>query len=171
VIFAVYGFRKAGWGTQESVNWAKKTFPSKYKNSSLYTYILDINDKKYCNKCKKVLDKDNFSKNRANKLGLNSTCKNCFSIYQKDNAYIWRDIAAKKRSATPAWADLNKILEIYKECPKGYRVDHIIALNGKNISGLHIETNLQYLTERDNYRKGNKYPFNDYLDIIIKPKL
>ena len=59
---------------------------------------------------------------------------------------------------TPAWADKKKIIEFYKNCPKGYHVDHIIPLNGKKVSGLHIETNLQYLTKKENLKKSNKYP-------------
>jgi 5-methylcytosine-specific restriction endonuclease McrA len=59
---------------------------------------------------------------------------------------------------TPAWADNKKIIEFYKNCPKGYHVDHIIPLNGKKVSGLHIETNLQYLTKKENLKKSNKYP-------------
>lgn len=63
---------------------------------------------------------------------------------------------AKKLQAIPKFADLNKIKEIYKNCPKGYEVDHIIPLQGKNVSGLHIETNLQYLPMRENRVKSNK---------------
>ena len=61
-----------------------------------------------------------------------------------------------KLRAIPKWSDLNKIKEIYKNCPKGYHVDHIIPLQGKNVCGLHIENNLQYLTAEQNIAKGNK---------------
>lgn len=59
--------------------------------------------------------------------------------------------------ATPGWADISKMLLIYKNCPIGYHVDHIIPLRGKNASGLHIEGNLQYLTAKENISKGNKH--------------
>ena len=49
------------------------------------------------------------------------------------------------------------IREFYLNCPKGYTVDHIVPLNGKNVSGLHTINNLQYLTQSANSRKGNKY--------------
>ena len=63
---------------------------------------------------------------------------------------------AKLLKAIPKFANLDKIKEIYINCPKGYEVDHIIPLQGKNVSGLHIETNLQYLPMRENRVKGNK---------------
>jgi hypothetical protein len=63
---------------------------------------------------------------------------------------------AKLKKATPSWANLDKIKEIYLNCPKGYHVDHIIPLNGVNVSGLHIENNLQYLLAADNLKKSNK---------------
>jgi hypothetical protein len=59
------------------------------------------------------------------------------------------------RQATPSWADLEKIKEIYQNCPKGYEVDHIIPLRGKLVNGLHVPNNLQYLTSEDNRKKSN----------------
>ena len=57
----------------------------------------------------------------------------------------------------PAWADLEAIKEVYKACPNGYHVDHIIPLQGELVSGLHVKANLQYLRAGDNITKGNKY--------------
>jgi hypothetical protein len=57
----------------------------------------------------------------------------------------------------PKWANLEKIREIYKNRKKGYHVDHIIPLQGKNVCGLHVENNLQYLKARDNLSKGNNF--------------
>ena len=51
---------------------------------------------------------------------------------------------------------LEKIKEIYQNRKKGYHVDHIIPLQGENVSGLHVENNLQYLTTKQNLSKGNK---------------
>lgn len=59
---------------------------------------------------------------------------------------------ARKYNATPVDADLKLIRKIYRQCPDGYEVDHIIALSE---GGLHHENNLQYLPALEN-RKKNK---------------
>lgn len=49
-----------------------------------------------------------------------------------------------------------ELIEIYKNKPPGMEVDHIIPLNGENVSGLHVPWNLQYLTPEQNNSKSNK---------------
>ena len=63
----------------------------------------------------------------------------------------------KIKEQSPKWANKQKIQEMYMNCPKGYHVDHIIPLKGKTVSGLHVETNLQYLTASENCKKHNKF--------------
>lgn len=64
---------------------------------------------------------------------------------------------AAKAQRTPAWANLDEIRTFYKNCPPGHHVDHIVPLQGENVSGLHVEHNLQYLPASENIRKGNKW--------------
>ncbi len=59
--------------------------------------------------------------------------------------------------ATPKWANLEKIKEIYRNRPKGYHVDHIVPLTSPKVCGLHVEYNLQYLPARENISKKNKF--------------
>ena len=78
---------------------------------------------------------------------------------------------AKRRAArinrTPSWLtkeDLGKIESIYKEAQKlreetgeEWHVDHIIPLQGENISGLHVPDNLQVIKATENKSKNNRY--------------
>jgi hypothetical protein len=44
---------------------------------------------------------------------------------------------------------------------KGFEVDHIIPMNGKKVSGLHVPSNLQILTQHANRSKRNYFMEND----------
>lgn len=63
---------------------------------------------------------------------------------------------------TPKWCDTEKIRKYYieadrltKETGIPHEVDHIIPLQGKTISGLHVHNNLQILTQSENRSKQN----------------
>ena len=63
---------------------------------------------------------------------------------------------AVKRNALPQWADMGKINEFIKDCPPGFDVDHILPLSGRNVCGLHVLENLQFLPKSDNCSKSNR---------------
>lgn len=71
-------------------------------------------------------------------------------IKNRINQSKWR---AKKYRVLALGADPDKIRDIYRNCPDGYEVDHIIPLSK---GGLHHENNLQYLPKKENRRKGNR---------------
>ena len=64
---------------------------------------------------------------------------------------------ARKRNALPDWADIKAMRDFYERCPPGMEVDHVVPFNGKNVCGLHVLENLQYLTVSENRRKCNRH--------------
>ena len=72
--------------------------------------------------------------------------------------YITHNVVSGKRlhKATPKWVDKNQIRQIYEGRPEGFHVDHIVPLKGKNVCGLHVPWNLQYLPAIENRKKSNK---------------
>ena len=77
--------------------------------------------------------------------------------YYKDK-YGERNAKHEKRlKERYVYDDMDEIQKFYRNCPKDFHVDHIVPLNGKNVSGLHTISNLQYLPATENLRKSNKY--------------
>ena len=79
--------------------------------------------------------------------------------------YIYKGRArvSQIKEATPIWAELNQIKELYKEAKMledsteiKYHIDHIVPLKGKSVCGLHCIDNLQILTATANLSKGNR---------------
>jgi hypothetical protein len=74
---------------------------------------------------------------------------------------------AKKLQRTPIWVDSEEmwlIKEVYRLAEDKtklhgftWHVDHIIPMNGKNVSGLHTIANLQVICGIDNISKNNRY--------------
>ena len=106
-------------------------------------WLIEQSDYTWCSYCKKYkLDTE---------FGNYSRCRSC-NRFHSANSRLNID------RATPKWADLNHIQEIYDKCPEGYHVDHYYPINSPLVCGLHVKNNLQYLTALDNLSKSNNMP-------------
>ena len=144
----------------------------------------ELSQTKQCSSCKEMKMLELFTPRKDRPGKYDSRCKPCQAAralsYHRNN----RDLVLPKmreraheryaqdpreakywgrvnkphiKRATPKWADLDAIKQFYMNCPDSMTVDHIIPLRGKNVSGLHVANNLQYLTASENSRKYNKY--------------
>ena len=67
---------------------------------------------------------------------------------------------ARKMQAIPKWVgkkELKQIKSIYNKRKKGYHVDHVIPLQGINVCGLHVPSNLRIIKATTNLSKGNRF--------------
>lgn len=157
------GFSKGGG----FYRFRKKLFPTKICDKKFLTWVLESVSKAYCARCKKVFDLSDFYVGDANCKFCKSENTNREEVKRRTKAhyannkseYITRNIKRKiaSENRTPVWADKEKLKEIYKNCPPGHHVDHIIPLQGELVSGLHIPENLQYLPAEENLKKSNKF--------------
>ncbi len=80
--------------------------------------------------------------------------------WKRDNWSTYKNYLLARKSRvkklTPAWANLNEIQSFYRACPTGHHVDHVVPINGREVTGLHVIENLQYLPAIDNLKKGRK---------------
>jgi hypothetical protein len=84
---------------------------------------------------------------------------------------------AEKLKRTPDWLTKEHLegikgfywlaKDLHSITGETYHVDHIIPLQGENISGLHVPWNLQILPADVNIAKGNRYD----LDEVYSPRL
>ena len=140
-----------------------------------------VNKKSYLNNKEKRLKKQKIY-NEKNKEKISSQRKSYRNahlkdkaeydkIYRKNNRNRLNALSAKRHASklkrTPKWltkAHFKEIQEFYilaKELQwlsnEPLEVDHIIPLQGKNVSGLHVPWNLQILNESDNLKKHSDF--------------
>lgn len=95
--------------------------------------------------------------------------------YQQKNSGKTAFKSSKRRAvklkATPIWADLSKMQQMYLEAERltretgiAHHVDHIFPLQGETSCGLHVETNMVVTPWRENLEKGNSLPVYEVID-------
>ena len=120
-----------------------------------------------CKPCRKSIKAESYQKNKE-------IYKNTNKAYREKNKGLKNSWTAKRRAnclkATPKWANKELIASYYNVCAffneingyTKYHVDHIIPLQGKLVSGLHVENNLQVILAEENISKSNKYTVSGY---------
>lgn len=132
-----------------------------------------------CRECKNEYNRIRYKENNEDEVLRSRTYRQDNNEAVKQRAKIRRQTnkaqkladTIKRRLAkehrTPKWLSKEQTVEItsfykmakeletvfpWKQC-----VDHIVPLNGKTVSGLHVPWNLQILSAKDNMEKGNKF--------------
>lgn len=135
----------------------------------------------YCKPCNKSYVQERKSKQENKKIDAKKKhewyLRNCNKIKANVETWVeknrWRSnaIKAKYRSAriqrTPKWLtdiDFERIQTQYKLAEiltklhnEPWHVDHIIPLQGKLVSGLHVPSNLQVILGSENCSKQNSF--------------
>lgn len=142
-------------------NMLRGLWPHKYESKNkrkICSYLLAKYKLKYCPHCTKVLTLESYHTNLKETDQLSSYCRTCYSTSTRDYKRGYQaEYRATLLHRTPTWSEKSLITDFYNQCPEGYQVDHIFPLQGKLVSGLHVLSNLQYLTVKDNLVKNNKF--------------
>lgn len=148
--------------------------------------LLALVQHKKCSKCNKILPFSEYHKdNHASSLVIATVCKECKSTENKEDYKTYNYLHKKsydknyhkilernqhykgERSLRCVeWANLEILQSIYKNCPEGMHVDHVLPLKGELVSGLHVPENLQYLPEAENIAKGNRVDLVEYNKMV-----
>ena len=150
-----------------------------YKYCSICKKLLKIIEfspsENRCKKCNSIRKQEYYIKNTEKIALYNKEYRENNRDYYKNWKKVNKDKVnastryrqAAKIKRTPSWlTEKDKLMmqEFYslakeKEKCTGikWHVDHIIPLQGKLVSGLHVPINLQVITAKDNLSKSNKY--------------
>ena len=116
---------------------------------------------------KKVAEKKN-KQTRERRLANPQKYRELDSQKRDANPAYFQAKVAKRRAIriqrTVAWCDERVVRFIYatgrymtKVTGQSWHVDHVVPLNGKNVSGLHVHFNLMVVPASVNLRKSNKF--------------
>lgn len=137
-----------------------------------------LGHKSECKECQSTYRKKHYKENKQKAYEYNKNRRlefrddvNAYKRqHKKKRASYYAALNAKRRAAqlqrTPAWLTKHdyKVMEakyamslwLSEVVGQQYHVDHIIPLQGKNVSGLHVPDNLRIIPAKENMKKGNR---------------
>jgi hypothetical protein len=134
----------------------------------------EVNRKQRLEKAKQWRDENKDKQAEAVKAWRESNPERTAAIYRdwaqrnKDKVNAkWMQREASKKNRTPDWLTVDEhwiIEQAYDIAAKRtqaqgipYHVDHIVPLQGKTVSGLHVPWNLQVIPAKLNQQKSNHF--------------
>lgn len=133
---------------------------------------------KIAQEIRKLFRKGHIYKDLMNKFKLSKS-----SISEIINKKIWvKEHKTSKRiqrfqnnrkkylTCQPKWVNNEELKSIYLKKSKRKVVDHIIPIKHKDVCGLHVPWNLQYLSRFDNCHKHNQFDYTMNNDSWKKTK-
>ena len=133
----------------------QKKFCSR-KCSAKHHNIHNKKPKKFYKNCK-TCGNAMYGYKSNNKTYCSKTCRENSKMSKEEKLrkrrHYWQKYKARKISNTPDKVDMEAVKVFYDNCPKGYEVDHILAISK---GGWHCIGNLQYLPMTTNRQKKAK---------------
>ncbi len=168
-----------GIGLRSWARYLPNLFPNRPSGCKWSGYFLSLIELKQCSTCEEIKPVSEFYVDNSKLSSISSGCNTCNCSkkheyyaqntelisdrnkqYRKNDPDKFRVKDANKKYSKmrriPPWSETEKINDMYRNRPEGMQVDHIIPLHGELVSGLHVFSNLQYLTVKENSLKSNK---------------
>ena len=71
--------------------------------------------------------------------------------------YAYNVVRDRKLAQRSFPHERDAVVAVYRNCPEGHHVDHIVPISHPLVCGLHVVANLQYLPARENMKKSNHF--------------